>query len=635
MPPGVGGPGPGMGRPPRGGRAGPGGEDVPGFPGAGQPNNEPASAKDGTVTILALDKTVVVTADLLLKEKAYGLLMDGATAYVISLRGEADAATTRSRVHELAAALQEYVKAKGHYPRGALHRPPSAERVIDWAPAQRLSWMVDLLPFLQQGEYKDLFEDRVKGFDATKSWRDPPNLYLGMMVIPQYVVLGKPNNPYKVRYPGMLIRLGATHFVGMAGVGLDAAEYDPSNPAVAKKLGIFGYNREIKPDQIKNPEQTIALIQVPVEHKAPWIAGGGSTVRGVSEDADALRPFVCAEYQGKPGTFAIMADGKVRFIPAATPPDTFRTLCTINGDKVRSLDEIAPEVPDESANELRTDITLAGGGRTPPPGWQEFAPADAGFSVFLPAGKIEEESQPIQQPGGKAITRHEFSRHAQAASFVVIYMDVPEDAKESPQELLDNARNGMLTSSANSELLKEEKISLGEHPGREFLVKSDKGTSKYRVFYARKRLFALIALTLSSEGAPAEKEIKTFFDSFQLTGDKPAEAPKPAAPAPPAEQPKPPEKKEPTPGGEAKATDPREAASKVAMAAIGRVCAQCHTGQRSKGDSIIFTAPGQFNKDAPWTAMKKAVEEGKMPPPRSPSKLTPEEATAIRTWIGG
>jgi mono/diheme cytochrome c family protein len=80
--------------------------------------------------------------------------------------------------------------------------------------------------------------------------------------------------------------------------------------------------------------------------------------------------------------------------------------------------------------------------------------------------------------------------------------------------------------------------------------------------------------------------------------------------------------------------DQREA-GKVAMAAVSRVCAQCHTGQRSKGDSIIFTSPGQFNQNAPWAAMKKAVEEGKMPPPRSPNKLTPEEATAIRTWIVG
>jgi serine/threonine protein kinase len=81
--------------------------------------------------------------------------------------------------------------------------------------------------------------------------------------------------------------------------------------------------------------------------------------------------------------------------------------------------------------------------------------------------------------------------------------------------------------------------------------------------------------------------------------------------------------------------DLRDAASETAMAAINRVCAQCHTGQRAKGDAIIFTSNGQFNKDAPWAAMKKAVEDGKMPPPKSPNKLTPEVATAIRTWIAG
>jgi hypothetical protein len=143
----------------------------------------------------------------------------------------------------------------------------------------------------------------------------------------------------------------ATHFVGMAGVGLDAAEYGASDPATAKLRGIFGYDRETKKEEIKDgPANTILLIQVPLDPKSPWIAGGGSTVRGVSEDRDCVQPFVCNEYQGKRGTFAIMADGKVRFIPASINPDTFRALCTIaGGERIRDLDSIAPEVPAEEA----------------------------------------------------------------------------------------------------------------------------------------------------------------------------------------------------------------------------------------------------------------------------------------------
>ena len=63
----------------------------------------------------------------------------------------------------------------------------------------------------------------------------------------------------------------------------------------------------------------------------PWLAGGGATVRGVSDGPDAVKPFVCTEYQGKRGTFAVMGDGKVRFIPETIDPKIFRTLCLIAG----------------------------------------------------------------------------------------------------------------------------------------------------------------------------------------------------------------------------------------------------------------------------------------------------------------
>src|SRR5262249_16164004 len=152
-PPGMGGgPPPGMGA----GRFGRGGgDDGPGGFFGGQ--QEPPPANDGNLTIQQFNKTVLAPLELSLKDKSYQMIMDGAATYLIALRGEADASTTRSRIHQLAAATQEYVKAKGHFPRGAF-RQPSSERVIDWAPAQRLSWMVDLLPFLPGGEYRDLFE---------------------------------------------------------------------------------------------------------------------------------------------------------------------------------------------------------------------------------------------------------------------------------------------------------------------------------------------------------------------------------------------------------------------------------------------------------------------------------------------
>ena len=106
----------------------------------------------------------------------------------------------------------------------------------------------------------------------------------------------------------------------------------------------------------------------------PWLAGGGATVRGVSDGPDAVKPFVCTEYQGKRGTFAIMGDGKVRFIPETIDPKVFRTLCLLaGGEKIDNLDKIAPVVAGEGQPELKAEAAPVAATAPAPPGTQ--APA--------------------------------------------------------------------------------------------------------------------------------------------------------------------------------------------------------------------------------------------------------------------
>src|SRR5205814_2323640 len=74
--------------------------------------------------------------------------------------------------------------------------------------------------------------------------------------------------------------------------------------------------------------------------------GGGSTVCGVTEDADCLTRFLCVERDGERGTYAVMADGKVRFIKASIDKNVFRSMCCINQEKkIDNLDQIAPVLP--------------------------------------------------------------------------------------------------------------------------------------------------------------------------------------------------------------------------------------------------------------------------------------------------
>jgi hypothetical protein len=322
--------------PPGGGYPGSPGGGYPGSPGS-FPGGATANAKQGPLEFVEDKSVTALSVALPFKNDiVFGEVAQELGQFMIHLKGESELISTRSRIHELAAALSQYVKANGHFPRGTANRQAGPDQFADWAPDQRVSWMAELLPYFGDGEFQGL------RIDPAKSWQEGANLSVAGVLIPQF--LGRPNPlaPPLGHYPGVGPEVAMTNYVGVAGVGLDAAEYAPGNP----NAGVFGYNRETKPADVnRGLDQTIALLQVPADELTPWLAGGGATVRGVSGGPDAVKPFVCTEYQGKRGTLAIMGDGKVRFIPETIDPKIFRTLCLIaGGEKIDNLDKIAPVV---------------------------------------------------------------------------------------------------------------------------------------------------------------------------------------------------------------------------------------------------------------------------------------------------
>src|SRR5262249_8807396 len=145
--------------------------------------------------------------------------------------------------------------------------------------------------------------------------------------------------------------LGATHYVGIAGVGDNAADFRGDDPATITKRGIFGYDRATSLAEINDVKSggrglsNVALmIQVPHDSKVgvtPWIAGGGATVRGVPE-TKSIKPFVLGRdrdgkdimFDGKRGTFVTMADGSVRFVSEDVSDAVFQGMCTVRGPAV-------------------------------------------------------------------------------------------------------------------------------------------------------------------------------------------------------------------------------------------------------------------------------------------------------------
>ncbi len=490
----------------------------------GIPGSEGAKGSEEPVTIAQLDTTVVGIFDLTFDRAEYYKPVEEQSAQgLVMLKGQADIANTRSRVHDLAAATQAYLKAKGQFPRGTLERKMSGNRLVEWSPDQRVSWMGELLPFLGP-EFPTLVESR---FDPSKSWSEGENLSLARRVVPLYVEPSRTNAMFMITYPGVPGLVAATHYVGVAGVGLDAAEYDPKDLAVAKKLGVFGYDRVTKPDDIKDGlGNTILLLQIPAgpaDQKSPWMAGGGSTVRGISEDAGCVRPFVCAERDGKKGTYAIMCDGKVRFIPETIPPELFRAMCTINGNEsMDKLDEIAPVVePGSMLSDASPEAAKPKDDAAKieaPTAWMEYvAKADEGnFKILLPGKPVYAKAS--QKSGDVTYDVHIYTVPIPDAGSDMISISVMPNKEEPKPD--DSAQalewfEGNQLKTPGTKLLSKKDIALDGKPGREFefsIASNDK--LKVKAAFIANNLY--VVSVKNGMGKVKDAQLQAMFDSFHV-----------------------------------------------------------------------------------------------------------------------
>lgn len=181
-------------------------------------------------------------------------------------------------------------------------------------PEERLSWLVALLPYLEQ-------DNIYRQFDLEKGYAD--NLSVARTRVNLFLCTATPVTADPV-----------THYVAMAGLGPDAAE----RPAGAAGNGFMGYDRRTSLAMITDGTgNTIALMETR-SGLGPWARGGTSTVRGFDPaDVPAIgdgRPF-----GGHPdGINVAMADGSVRFIRPSIYPKKLAAAITIAGGEPFDLD---------------------------------------------------------------------------------------------------------------------------------------------------------------------------------------------------------------------------------------------------------------------------------------------------------
>jgi prepilin-type N-terminal cleavage/methylation domain-containing protein len=181
-------------------------------------------------------------------------------------------------------------------------------------PEERLSWLVALLPFVEQ-------ESLAGQFNVGKGYAG--NLPAAQTRVKVFVCPAAKDAAAGGPW---------THYVAMAGVGRDA----PGRPAGAAGNGFMGYDRKTSLAMIKDGmSNTVALMETRLG-VGPWARGGASTVRGF-DPADLPwqgdgRPFG-GHADGMP---AAMADGSVRFLRPSVRPADLAAAITISGGE--SLD---------------------------------------------------------------------------------------------------------------------------------------------------------------------------------------------------------------------------------------------------------------------------------------------------------
>jgi hypothetical protein len=241
---------------------------------------------------------------------------------VPKVRAAADKARCRNNLKQHGFAIHGYHDTHNHFPPGTVpnaHLPPD----------ERLSFHVAVHPYT---EASNLYKRLAK----SEAWDSTTNV--GVMAYYAGRLYQCPAWVAAQDQPPVTGHLAFTNYVGVVGVGADAA----TRPAEAPGIGIFGYDRAVKKDDVKDGLENTAMLFETARDLGPWIRGGPGTVRAVDVGdaplAGADRPFGGTHFR-RTWTFqrrtdgfnVLLADGSVRYTTNEINPAVLAALATIAG----------------------------------------------------------------------------------------------------------------------------------------------------------------------------------------------------------------------------------------------------------------------------------------------------------------
>ncbi len=267
-----------------------------------------------------------------------GFMLAGAIGAVIA--GVQDAANRASSQCSLKSIALATIKTADDH-EGLM---PSASFPNPYAsPDRRLSWMVAILPNIEQ---RPLYER----FDLTEPWDSEKNLPASRTQVRSFLSPGASAPAAALAcgaVPSGMASSYSTSYVGISGVGQQAAFLPLGDP----RCGAFGHERQAHypTDFADGTSQTLLVIETG-DRIGPWAAGNLPTLRFIDPRTNPQigrdAPFGLSQAPGwywrrsayPVNAQAALADGSVRSISSSIDPRTLAAAATIAGSDTLGSD---------------------------------------------------------------------------------------------------------------------------------------------------------------------------------------------------------------------------------------------------------------------------------------------------------
>lgn len=243
------------------------------------------------------------------------------------------------RLRHLQTRVTSFVDQTGSYPLATVktdNRPPHAG----------FSWLAQLE--LQQSP-------QIAPPHPSTEWSDPANDPFVRRQIPDFL-----NPDVSEVVDGD--RRPVTHFVGMTGIGPDAAEL----PLVDPRAGMFGYDRRVTQDDLVDGAANTWMVAGATRQLGSWAAAGNATLRSLTQEPYVNGPDGLGTGQAE-SMLILLADGSVKTVSRNMEPGLLRRMAAI-GDGL-PLDLAVPGEPGDRkrlTHDLHWPIAYADNPESPP-----------------------------------------------------------------------------------------------------------------------------------------------------------------------------------------------------------------------------------------------------------------------------